>query len=94
MRSRRPRWRTTSGTHPSATSPRRNFTPQPHRLKASRATRYREWLRDAAQLDDAERHQIRIVTDDIASAMEEQAAGLYRRLGGYADFSPFDGIAR
>jgi dGTPase len=56
--------------------------------------RYREWLRDAAKLDDAERHQIRIVTDYIASATEEQAAGLYRRLGGYADFSPFDGIAR
>ena len=56
--------------------------------------RYREWLREAAEEDDADRHYVRIVTDYIASATEEQVATLYRRMGGYADASPFDGIAR
>jgi dGTPase len=56
--------------------------------------RYREWLRDASERDDAERHYLRIVADYIASATEEQAATLFRRMGGYADASPFDGIAR
>jgi dGTPase len=55
--------------------------------------RYREWLHEAAPRVDAERHYIRIVTDYIASATETQVATLYRRMGGYTDSSPFDGVA-
>lgn len=56
--------------------------------------RYREWLREAAEHEDAERHYVRIVTDYIASGTEQQVTTLYRRMGGYADSSPFEGIAR
>lgn len=56
--------------------------------------RYREWLHEAATLEDADRHHVRIVTDYIASATEDQVVTLYRRMGGYSDSSPFDGIAR
>jgi len=57
--------------------------------------RYREWLREAAEREDADRHHhVRIVTDYVASATEQQIVTLYRRMGGYTDSSPFDGIAR
>jgi dGTPase len=55
--------------------------------------RTREWLKESAELEDADRHQVRIVTDYIASATEDQVVSLYRRMGGYADSSPFDGAA-
>jgi dGTPase len=56
--------------------------------------RYREWLREAQDAPETDRHITRIVTDYIASATEEQATTLYRRMGGYSDSSPFDGVAR
>lgn len=56
--------------------------------------RVREWLLEAVELPDAERHLVRIVTDYIASATEDQVTTLYRRMGGYTDSSPFDGVAR
>jgi len=57
--------------------------------------RVREWLQEASALgEESERHMNRIVTDYIASSTEQQVTSLYRRMGGYSDSSPFDGVAR